>query len=63
MENKVDWIEATFLADRLSRGLLTPDAISQRLYKSLKQGDEQSYLTMKVAQAIVQFNKKTGGKS
>jgi len=63
MENKVDWVEATFLADRLSKGLLTSDAMSQRLCKSLKQGDEQSYLTMKVAQAMVQFNKKSGGKS
>ena len=60
MESKIDWIEAAFLSDRLAKGILSSDAISQRLHKSLKGGEECSYLTMKVAQAMVQFNKKNG---
>ena len=58
MQNLVDWVEATYLADRLDKGLLTPEAVSQRLHKSLKRGDKECYLTLKVAQALVQFKKK-----
>ncbi len=60
MENKIDWLEAHYIADRLEKGKLSAETLSARLHQSLKKGHECSYLTMKVAQAMVQFNKKRG---
>lgn len=60
MENKVDWLEAHFLADRVEKGLLKPTTLTQRLHKSLRDENLEDYLTMKVAQAWVKFNKDKG---
>ena len=54
----IDWNEANYVANRLLTRKITPDAVSQRLVRAIKDKDKNLYLTLKIAQASVFYDKK-----
>jgi len=54
----IDWNEVTYVANKLLTKKLTPDAVSQRLVRAIRDKNKGLYLTLKVAQASAFYDKK-----
>ncbi|MCP4989205.1 MAG: hypothetical protein GY928_25050 [Colwellia sp.] len=58
MDYEIDKHEAQYIAESILSGKLTSDALVQRISRALKGEELQRYLTLKVAQALVSYEKK-----
>ena len=54
----IDWEEASYVANKLLKGKIAADSVSQRVLRALKNEDKDLYLTLKVAQASAFYDKK-----
>jgi len=54
----IDWFEVEHILKSLDKERITPEALSQRIARSLKKGDKELYLTLKVAQSLFSYERK-----
>ena len=58
MEHLIDWEEVEYISNKRLSGKLSADALSQRVATSFRKGDNDLYLTLKLAQAQTKFKSK-----
>ena len=54
----VDWFEVDHVFKSLWSKRLTPEALSQRIARSLRKGDKELYITLKLAQSLFSYERK-----
>lgn len=58
MEYEIDKEDAEYISNAILSGKLTPDALVQRISRTLKKKDLSQYLTLKVAQSLATYKRK-----